>query len=80
MQKNIQALNVLHNKQNALIANYPTGLIAHHAQEQIRKKMQELKITYREARDILQGNKSYAQIVLMKQQPRIIQQSPSHIR
>ena len=43
------------------------------------KKMQELKITYREARDILQGIKSYAQTVLTKQQPSILQQPPNQI-
>ena len=49
-------------------------------QDQIRRKMQELKISYREARDILQGNKSYAQIVLAKQQTSVFQQPLNQTR
>ena len=41
-------------------ANSTTCLI-HQSQEQIRNKMQEFNLTYREAREVLQGKISYAQ-------------------
>ena len=60
--KNIKCINcsLPHKANSAVCALYKT-------QEQIRKKMDEFKLSYREARDMLQGKITYAQLVAEKQ-------------
>lgn len=55
-------------------ANSPTCTI-YQTQDQIRKKMQDMKVTYREARDLLEGKISYAQLVTTRQ-PQTTQETP----
>ena len=64
-----QVLTAKSNLLSVLIAHKANSSLCtmYKSQEQIRNKMHELKSLYREARDILQGKLSYAQIAADKQ-------------